>query len=241
MHCPSSRFIVRPVTPSETDGGHSGGGALTWRSSTRGCHPRNYAPAPRPPTRVLGPAAAVHESPPRLPHQPATQASRGSVSPTTTHGRSGRGERRPAGQLKRPISYRPQGFRPRAREGKAREESPTPAEAGSGRVGRGEGRRREATGGRGPHADRLQPPSSALRRAAGPQAAPSAAAVRGGGAARRRGGPAEEAGRGGGRVRVALRRAPRAGEARAWALQGEPATVVSASSPKRPPSCFPPN
>jgi len=68
--------------------------------------------------------------------------------------------------------------------------------------------------GDGPHADRLQPPRAALRRAAAPQAALTAAlaaaAVYPGGW---RGRPPEEGCRGGGRVRVALRRAACAREA----------------------------
>jgi len=93
--------------------------------------------------------------------------------------------------------------------------------------------------GDGPHADRLQPPRAALRRAAAPQAAPTAApaaaAVYPG---RWRGRPPEEGCRGGGRVRVALRRAARAGEARTWTLQGEP-SPTSGTSPERPASFSP--
>ena len=95
--------------------------------------------------------------------------------------------------------------------------------------------------GDGPHADRLQPPRAALRRAAAPQAAPTAApaaaAVYPGGW---RGRPPEEGCRGGGRVRVALRRAARTGEARTWTLQGEP-SPTSGTSPERSASFFPQN
>ena len=196
-HLPSGSPEDRPA------GGHSGAA---------------HVDAIPPPSRN-GPAAAVHEFP-RLPHSPVThlapQVSAAPASPTTHARKRTRAarRRRPAGQLKKPISYRPRG----------REESPpAPAEA---RVGWSEGgisKPGRATGGGGPHADRLQPPRAALRRAAAPQAAPSAAAVRDA-AAGCGGRAAEEGCRGGGRVRVALRRAPRAGEARARTLQGEPAT-----------------
>ena len=91
-----------------------------------------------------------------------------------------------------------------------------------------------ATG--GPHADRLLPPPAAapllrLGGAGAPRAPPSAAAaaaaaaVPGGAAA-----AAQEVrrGRGRGGIRVALRRALRAGEARPWLLQGSqsPATPI---------------
>ena len=171
---------------------------------------------PRPPTGGQPrPSTSSPACPPASDPPPPRKCIRGSAYHARTEGKRTRAarRRRPAGQLKKPISYRPRG----------REESPpAPAEA---RVGWSEGgisKPGRATGGGGPHADRLQPPRAALRRAAAPQAAPSAAAVRGG-AAGCGGRAAEEGCRGGVRVRVALRRAPRAGEARARTLQGEPA------------------
>lgn len=98
--------------------------------------------------------------------------------------------------------------------------------------------RTPATG--GPHADRLLPPPAAapllrlrLGGAGAPRAPPFAAAAGAAAAAAVPGGAAAAAqevrrGRGRGGIRVALRRALRAGEARPWLLQGSqsPATPI---------------
>jgi hypothetical protein len=206
--------------------------ALTWTSS-RGVvihaipprlhvHPPGPGGQPRPstsspacPTRQR-PTSPLSAAPARLPRT----TGRG-LHAARANREKGDGDSR-ASQLKKEgsISYRHQAP---TRGGEGGRNRPRPQ-----RQGRGQGisEREARVGGRGsdrrsaPHADRLQPPRAALRRAAAPQAAaPSSAAP----AVRRGGGrAAEEGGRGGRRLRVALRRAPRAGEARTWTLQGEP-------------------
>jgi hypothetical protein len=121
------------------------------------------------------------------------------------------------------TAARPRGESAHARRGTARINKP----------------RRAPAAGDGPHADRLLPTRVALRvvRGARPQAPHPSSALRGGAAGR---GQPEESRRGRCRVRVALRRALRAGKACTWTLQGERSALPRSHRPRLPTSHFPP-
>jgi hypothetical protein len=157
-----------------------------------------------------GPAVAVHEFP-LVAHRSAALTRQVSDSSFATQ------------SLSIATAARPRGESAHARRGTARINKP----------------RRAPAAGDGPHADRHLPTRVALRvvRGARPQASHPSSALRGGAAGR---GQPEESRRGRCRVRVALRRALRAGKACTWTLQGERSALPRSHRPRLPTSHFPP-